>query len=230
MEGSWKSGGVRDLSSGSCLCQRRSLPLGTCSPLQGPAPPATRGLPCLQERLCPRLCVQSSSRALGAELFGSGRRPDSGSGVPGEPAVPMPGSDVSLGEADLCGSQFGVPQAGPSLLVVSGSGGFRTQTSSGGPDLCPVSRAVRAPRAPACGGVFVRPPSLSEGPKKLVACGRPPPRATPTLPGHACRGCERPLPDPEVDHAQAEKEVAQAAPRFPVHSPRWPPGPRAGLC
>lgn len=77
IEGSWKSGGVRDLSSGLCFCQRRSLPLGTCSPLQGTAPPATRGLPCLQQWLCPRLCVQSSSRALGAELLGSGCRPDS---------------------------------------------------------------------------------------------------------------------------------------------------------
>lgn len=47
--------------------------------------------------------------------------------------------------------------------------------------------------------------------------------------GTQFRDCERSLPDPEVNHAQAEKEVAQAAPRFPIHSPCWSPGPRAEL-
>lgn len=77
------------------------------------------------------------------------------------------------------------------------------------------------------------PPSLSERPQKLVAdSGRG--RRDPS-PGHTnfagtqFRDCERSLPDPEVNHAQAEKEVAQAAPRFPIHSPCWSPGPRAEL-
>lgn len=83
---------------------------------------------------------------------------------------------------------------------------------------CPPAEGLCVPTAPSpC------PPSLTEGPQKLVADGGRG-RHDPS-PGHAnlartqFRDCERSLPDPEVDHAQAEKEVAQAAPRFPVHSP-----------
>lgn len=130
------------------------------------------------------------------------------------------------------------PQAGASLLAISTSQGFQTQTSSGWRvyQLVPIELTYSNWGACLRGGLCAPtspapcPPGLSDGTTE-VGCRRQLlgstgfPQATPTLPGHACRGCKRPLPDPEVDHAQAEKEVTQAAPRFPVHSPPWSPGP-----
>lgn len=86
---------------------------------------------------------------------------------------------------------------------------------------CPLPGSLCALRAPA-------PPTASS---ELSWAARLPSRAQPTLPlPHARKERARRLPDSEVDYAQAEKEVAQAAPRFPGHSPRWWRVPRAGLC
>lgn len=233
IEGSWKLGGVRDLRA-VCVCASEGpslqVPVPRCKDrprlLPGDCPVSRRG--------CVRGSVNRSPLGLwGLSSLGAAVVLTPGSSVPGGTCCSYARVRSDPRRVWPLQQLVRSPPGCTVVLVVSGSEGYPTPTSLGGPDFCPISRAVSAPREPACGrggGVFVRPPRLSEGPKKLVASGRSPPRARPTLPGHACRGCERPLPDPEVDHAQAEKEVAQAAPRFPVHSPRWPPGPRAGLC
>ena len=144
---------------------------------------------------------------------------------------PMPRSECPWEALTLCSggpsSESSALERPCGLSLVWGGGASSLGHSQDG---C-VSGAVRAPRARACGGPLcahrsrTSPPQPICGAKEVggrrrLAGSSAPPRDTPTLPGRACRGCERPLPDPEVDHAQAEKEVAQAAPRLDRKSTR----------
>lgn len=226
-EGSWK----RVVPGLLCFGPANVPPCGYLFPARRPALPATRGLPCTRSG-CARPSVGTFSWALGAELPGSccgpgwwshdpvrvslgGADPLQQATSSGSPALERPcglslawGRGRGLPPSGIPGTAVSLELCAPLGLAPAGA-------------LCAPTVPAPHPPPPICGANEV-------GGRRRLASGSTPPRDTPTLPGRACRGCERPLPDPEVDHAQAEKEVAQAAPRFPVHSPRWPPGPRAG--
>lgn len=91
--------------------------------------------------------------------------------------------------------------------------------SSEHPLRIPLTGGFCAPKGPLEASAHWR----SWGPARSVPSAREPSNLTWQGRGRRVR-VRGPLPDPEVDHAQAEKEVAKAAPRFGVHSPRWPPG------
>lgn len=91
--------------------------------------------------------------------------------------------------------------------------------SSAHPLRSPLTGGFCAPKGPLQASTHWR----SWGPARSVPSARDPSNLARQGRGRRVR-VRGPLPDSEVDHAQAEKEVAKAAPRFGVHSPRWPPG------